>query len=193
MFSACDTYPIDGSHGSVAMAAFNLGARAVLGTMFPIGGVEAAVFQARLALRIEQFMPIALKAMHPSPLTWRSVVSGMLRMSHTQEILRRLMTPTLMGLSLEDVTQIQLAANTAINVQRPDWYAVFEGAVARCVGRSIENIRAVISQHVGLTDAMKYVQLGSPEDVVIVQETPHQVFQRFGLLEDAYVGHSTTN
>lgn len=185
MFSACDTHPIDGSHGSVAMAAFNLGARAVLGTMLPIGGVEAAVFNARLALRIEEFMPIALKAAHPSPLTWRAVVSGMIRMSHTQEILRRLMAPGLMGINQRQASQVQLAANTAINFQRSDWYAAFEEELAKCVDRSIESVRDVISKHIGLTDAMKYVHLGNPEDIVIVEETAYHVFERFGLVGDA--------
>ncbi|PLT19467.1 hypothetical protein CXP34_05740 [Ralstonia mannitolilytica] len=170
MFSACDSYPIDGSHSSVAMAALALGATAVLGTMFPIGAVEAAVFNARLALRIQEYIPLALEAAHLSSITWRTVVSGMLRMHHTQEILRRLMSPTLIGLTADEVAAIQLAANTAINFQQADWYAIFEREVANRSGRSMDSVRDLISKHAGLTDAMKYVHLGNPEDVVIVQD-----------------------
>ena len=183
MFSACDTYPIDGSHGSVAMAALALGAIAVLGTMFPIGAAEAAVFNARLALRIQEYIPIVLEATRLSSVSWRTVVSGMLRMHHTQEILRRLMSPSIMGLTIEDVAQIHLAVNSYINAQQAEWYSVFEHNVASHSGRSIESVREVISKHAGLTDAMKYVQLGNPEDIVIVRDVPDEVLRQLGSSE----------
>ncbi|WP_431068296.1 hypothetical protein [Ralstonia holmesii] len=188
MFSACDTYPIDGSHGSVAMAALALGAVAVLGTMFPIGAVEAAVFNARLALRIQEYIPIALKSTRVSSVTWRTVVSGMLRMHHTQEILRRLMSPTIMGLTIEAVMQVQMAANISINAQHADWYAAFERNVANRCGRSVGVVREVISKHAGLTDAMKYVHLGNPEDIAIVPDVPEHVLHRFGISQSDTVG-----
>lgn len=183
MFSACDTYPIDGSQGSVAMAALTLGAIAVLGTMFPIGAVEAAVFNARLALRIQEYIPIVLEAKRLSSVTWRTVVSGMLRMHHTQELLRRLMSPAIMGLTIEDVMQVQMAANTSINAQQADWYAGFERNVANRCGHSVGFVREVISKHAGLTDAMKYVHLGNPEDIAIVRSVPDKVLRHLGLSE----------
>lgn len=60
MLSACDTQPIDGSHSSVATAAFVLGAHTVLGTLMPIYGDSAAVFNARMLFRIRSFIPVAL-------------------------------------------------------------------------------------------------------------------------------------
>jgi hypothetical protein len=180
MFSACDTHPIDGSHGSVAMAAFNLGARAVLGTLLPINGISAGVFNARLALRIEQFVPLALRAVRPGPLTWRAVVSGMLRMSHTVEVLRQLANQGVLKLSADEIARVQLAANLAINQLQADWYSVFESELAACVNETVEHVRELISKHAGLTDAMKYVHLGNPENIVIVEEAPYEIFERLG-------------
>lgn len=174
MFSACDTHPMDGSHSSVAMAALSLGAVAVLGTSLPIQGDEAAVFNARMALRIHQFIPAMLSVRGELPLTWRTVVSGLLRMSHTVEILRILARPDVLGITYDVHEKAQLAANMAINSQRGDWYEVFEAALSAASGVSAEGLRAIIDAHASLTDAMKYVHLGNPENILIVTESVMQ-------------------
>lgn len=165
MFSACDTQPIEGHHGSVATAAFALGARAVLGTMFPVDAVHSSIMMARMLLRIDQFLPIAL-TLFPS-LTWRHVVSGMLRMSHTTEAARLLNARAHLGLTENALSRVQLTANTQINSWLPNWFDEWVNVLAKEASRPIEDIRNLLQQHVGLTDAMKYVQLGNPERIVI--------------------------
>ena len=176
MFSACDTQPIDGSHSSVATAAFSLGAHAVLGTLFPIDGRSAASFNARLLLRLDQFLPVALK-IRPQ-VTWREVVSGMLRMAHASEAARRLNRATRMGLSEDELGRVQVAANAAINAREADWHRTFVAALATESGRDIREIEHGLQRYCGLTDALKYVQLGNPERLILVKEHPAQTFSR---------------
>jgi hypothetical protein len=180
MFSACDTQPIDGSHSSVATAAFALGAHAVLGTLFPIDGFQAAVFNARLLLRLNQFLPIALK-IQPQ-VTWRSVVSGMLRMTYATEVSRSLNRALRMNLDAKVLARLQMASNTAINSGYAGWHRVFLEQLAQVAGRSADDIAKGIQQHCALPDSAKYVQLGNPERVIIVREHPQETFSR-GLKE----------
>lgn len=165
MFSACDTQPIDGSHSSVASAAFALGARAVLGTMFPVHAHFSSIMMARMLLRLDQFLPIAL-TLFPA-LTWRHVVAGMLRMSHTTEAARALNTKAHLGLTQAALSRVQLAANNAINARSSTWYEEWTEKFGVEAGRTGAEICALLDRHVGLTDAMMYVQLGNPERLMI--------------------------
>ena len=81
--------PVDGSHGSVANAAFALDAVTVLATLLPVNAVTAAAFISRLLLRMVEFIKVA--ADNRVVLTWREVISGMTRMAYTSEV-RHLLT-----------------------------------------------------------------------------------------------------
>lgn len=176
MFSACDTQPLDGSHGSVATAAFALGARAVLATSLPIYGDKAAVFNARMLLRLDQFLPVAVE-MRPL-LTWREIVSGMIRMAHTREILDSVNDFGRLKIDREALDKAQLVANEAINERRSDWYELFVEKFSEVAGLEFAEMQNLIETHAGLTDAMKYIQLGHPERIAILTEHPAQTFER---------------
>ncbi len=172
IFSACDTHPLDGSHGSSANAAFVLGAEAVLGTVLPIDARLAAIFIGRLLFRIAEFIPIALKLR--TLLTWREVICGMIRMTYVSEVRGILERQAGIQFPSGSHDRIQLVANTAINERRIDWFERFVKAVAIEVGRSETQVRVDIARWAALTDALKYVQLGSPENIVIVSEADTQ-------------------
>lgn len=179
MFSACDTQPIDGSHSSVATAAFALGARAVLATILPIRAREAAVFSGRMSLRLAQFVPEALK--YRTLLTWREVVSGMLRMSHCTEVLRRLMSHARLSLSEDEFHNVLLSANVAINGRKARWFEAFLEELATCSGRTLGSLKEDVERWAGMTEAMKHTQLGAPESIIIVGKYPEQVLAEQGL------------
>jgi hypothetical protein len=166
IFSACDTHPIDGSHGSVANAAFVLGAVSVLGTVLPIRADTAAMFIGRLIFRISEFIPEALK--FRNLLTWREVISGMIRMAYTTEVRRILTGQAGWVLRPGGEDRVQYAANMAINNRASDWFDRFVSAMAVEAERKEPEVRAAIARWASLTDSLKYVQLGSPENIVIV-------------------------
>lgn len=164
MFSACDTQPFDGGHSSVATSAFSLGAVTVLATMLPIYGNRAAMFNARMLYRLEAFLPVVLKS-RPT-VSWREIVSGMLRMSHATEIMDALMKHAGLKLSLQQWRQAQMRANVTINSNDPRWYEEFLATLAQVSSQTVEQLILEISRNAGFTDAMKYVQLGSPENII---------------------------
>lgn len=165
MFSACDTQPIDGSHSSVATGAFALGAYAVLGTYLPISAIHAAVFNARMLLRLDGYIPAALKSR--KHVTWREVVSGMLRMSYVIEAMNLLVKYSGVNLSRESMSSIQFETTNYISARRPGWFDVLIDQIAAKSECSKEHVRKMLDQWCSLTDAMKYVQLGCPERIII--------------------------
>lgn len=176
ILSACDMQPIDGSHSSAATGAFSLGARTVLAPSVPVTGEEAAGFVARLLLRIDQFIPAA--ADDRDVLTWREVVSGMLRMTHVTEIMLTLMRAGQVALAKADFDAIQMAANVAINARSADWFRIFVEEFACRTRLSVDDIRHRIRSYAALTESMKYMQLGAPENVRIVSRRLGNALQR---------------
>jgi len=176
VFSACDTQPLDGSHSSVATAAFTLGAHTVLATTLPIDGRKAGAFIGRLLLRIAEFLPLAAK--HQTLLTWREVISGMLRMSHVTEVMLALKKDAGPAYHYFDFEMPQFRANIAINQRRSNWYEEFLDELSRCTGKTTDELTHDIELWASMTDSMKYVQLGNPESIVIVEEHPDEIFQR---------------
>lgn len=168
IFSACDTQPIDGSHSSTATAAFSLGARTVLATSLPIEAPEAAIFVRRLLHRIREFIPIALR--HSHQISWREVVSGMLRMTHVSEIMLTLSRVQKVPLTAVVWRRAQYAANKAINSRQDSWFDLFLEAYSDCTGVPVQKLRELISSFAAMTESMKYIQLGSPENILIVRE-----------------------
>lgn len=165
MFSACDTQPIDGSHSSVATSAFALGAYAVLGTYLPISAIRAAVFNARMLLRLDGYIPAALK--YRKHVTWREVVSGMLRMSYVIETMELLVKYGGISLSRESMSSIQFDTTNYISARHPGWFDVLIDRIAEKSEYSKEHVKEKLDRWCSLTDAMKYVQLGSPERIII--------------------------
>ncbi|HSV34668.1 MAG TPA: CHAT domain-containing protein [Ramlibacter sp.] len=166
MFSACDTQPMDGSHASVATGAFVLGARAVLGTYFPISARKAALFNARMLWRLEAYIPAALQTR--KMLTWREVVAGMLRMSYVTEVLELLEAHADLHFGREEVESIQLATTTLISARDAGWHSLLVTRIAETAKVTEDRVRELMERWCSLTDAMKYVQLGNPERVIII-------------------------
>jgi hypothetical protein len=126
-----------------------------------------------MLLRLKEFLTIAVEA-RPL-LTRREVVSGMLRMRHASEVVSLLKRRA--GLQLDDTEAeaVQFAANTAINGREANWYESFLAKLSEFSGWSLDKLRFEVGRWAGLTDAMKYVQLGNPERIVIVNKPAHEV------------------
>lgn len=167
IFSACDTHPLDGSHGSCANAAFTLGARTVLATTLPVHGGLAAVFIGRLILRIFEYVPLALE--YRSILTWHEVISGMLRMTYASDVIRILINHGGLSLLQTALNDIQMVANQAINNQLTDWFEIYLKEISNQSNIPVVDLKKMVTEWASITDSMKYIQLGSPENVIIKQ------------------------
>lgn len=161
LLSACETHPLEGIESSVASGFLMLGARSVLGTMVPIGGLNAAVLVARFMLRFAEFLPV-LTTMMP----WSQVVAGMLRMSYVTDVLRTLEKQ--FQLSQDDYFNIHNAANIAINSFQPNWFEDLLKSVAAAVSVPEDNIREAWLRTCYFTDTLHYIHLGQPEHIFVV-------------------------
>jgi hypothetical protein len=169
MLSACDTLPLDGSHGSSAAGFLSAGAMTVLGTTLPIHCATAGAFIARLLFRITQFMPKVV-LFSKRPLEWRGFLAGLLRMTHVSELVQEQMTR--FKLPEETFEEIQMVANMQINLRNPTWH--------ESVARRMQELfpASWVAELKGshplqpITDSLKYVQLGHPELIQIVPDPP---------------------
>ena len=139
--------------------------------MLPISALNASVFIARLIFRIGEFLPIA-RMVTDGPVDWRGFLAGLLRMSHVTDILFELRSLDPLA---EDVwDEIQFLANTSINSRNPKWPdEVAARMTARLPKRLLRSVSRGNNPLSGLTDAMKYVQVGRPETIVITQNRPN--------------------
>jgi hypothetical protein len=165
ILSACDTQGIDaGSHATVGNGFLAIGARTVLATLLPVGGVASGAFIARLILRLADFLPAVIAGGY-RVLNWTEVIAGMLRMLFASELLDALVGPPTPLASAR--RQIQGRANMDINTGDPAWFEnlIDQVSIYRSENRAtVEGrIRDVIAQ----CEAIRYVQLGNPETILI--------------------------
>lgn len=164
ILSACDTLAIDASHASAANGFIAIGARTVLGTLLPIDARPAASFIGRLLHRLAEYLPNAISTFGRA-LRWTEIISGMLRMQLLTDLLAPFVDDGTM--SEERMRALHARGNHAINLLDPDWYDVVVDAVSAETGMNIVDVRARFRDAIATSDAVRYVQLGNPETVIL--------------------------
>ena len=179
ILSACDTHGIDASsQATVGNAFLGIGARTVLATLLPVGGHASAAFVARLVYRIADFIPAVLSA-KKRVLNWTEIISGLLRMLLASEILNALVGPP--AAEGTPRARLQAIANIEINSREfDDWYERLLGAIAEHRGEEFETVRSKARNVLARSEAIRYVQLGNPETILIDDgEIRKQVLQEY--------------
>ncbi len=167
ILSACDTQGVDASsHATVGNGFIALGAQTVVGTFLPVHGARSAMFIARLMHRIAEYVPAAIRAFKRS-ITWIDVVSGMLRMLLATEVIVALVGKP----DTEEFKELQGAANNEINSRNSDWFNKLIDRVANF--RKVDRATAerLVQDVVARSDAIRYTQLGNPENILISDDT----------------------
>jgi len=166
LLSACDTHSIDSSHASVANGFLLAGATTVLATILPINALRAAVFIARMILRMEQFLPIITQKLGHS-IRWTNVVSGLQRMSFISESLIFLNRKANLPISTDAYLRIHSKTNNLINTLHADWYEQYIHMLSQETGKSVDVIKQLMDIWVKIPECIKYIQLGNPELILI--------------------------
>lgn len=163
VLSACDTHAADRNHASTANGFLSLGARTVLGSVFPIDARDAASFAARLLYRIADFVPAAQHMFNRS-LTWMEIMGGMIRMQLLTDFCLRLKQKGM--IDDEMYKAIHVSGNMAIN-GGDHW--PFETVVADLVERGIDEKRAwhELRSAAANSTAISYIQMGRPETIIV--------------------------
>lgn len=163
VLSACDTHAADRNHASTANGFLSIGARTVLGTVFPIDARDAATFIARLLYRVAEFIPSAQRQFNRS-LTWLEIMSGMIRMQLLTDFCRRLLQNG--SIDEDSYKKVHMAGNIAIN-SREEWPfdRVIECALEQGLRENVakkELLRAAAN-----STTISYLQLGRPETIIV--------------------------
>ncbi|MFS2107180.1 CHAT domain-containing protein [Ralstonia sp. Ralssp135] len=167
LLSACSTAPIGGSHASVANGFLRSGAYSVVGTFLPVDGLSSAAFMARIIYRIDAFLP-AIKGLGFDFVTWRTFISGFLRMSYVTDVLRYFIEIGL--LDPLHFHEIHLEANLRINSLRDDWFDVVISKLSEKIGCGEDRVVEKIKNENPLLETMRYCQIGLPERIGISLE-----------------------
>ncbi len=174
LLSACDTHALDAAHASPVNAFLAAGAKTVVGTSLPVDARYAAIFVARLLLRLEQYLPMLLT--RPLGLVrWSEILPGLQRMNYVSEALAALVAAGAVRLTVEDRRRVAFAANMAINdpergAPPAAWYGRFAGALTAAAGIGADTATRLLREHAWITDALKYVQYGNPDRVLIAAD-----------------------
>ncbi|MBX9895460.1 MAG: CHAT domain-containing protein [Nitrosomonas sp.] len=163
VLSACDTHAADRNHASTANGFLSIGARTVLGSVFPIDAMDAATFIARLLYRVAEFVPSAQKQFSRS-LTWMEIMGGMLRMQLLTDYCRQLEQRAIIDHTT--YKEIHLKGNLAINSGKK-W--PFEVVISSLAKRGLKEELAWRELRVATANstAISYLQLGRPETVIV--------------------------
>lgn len=161
--SACDTHAANRNHETTANGFLSLGARSVLGSVFPLLAKDAAIFAARLLHRLAKFVPAAINT-RGRAITWTDVVSGLLRMQLLTDFLRRLEQRN--EISHATYEEIHIAGNMAINTNQIDPFAnVISLLIAK--GVDAQKIKLVLEIAVANSSTLSYLNVGRPETILL--------------------------
>jgi hypothetical protein len=169
LLSACDTHPIDASHASTANGFLHAGAYTVLGTLLPVDAKISGLFIARLILRMELFIPIAIESFGGS-IRWTSIISGLQRMIYITELLHNMYDRQFINITDDQYLRLTSKSNDYINRFDPHWFERIISEIENETGISNAEIYEFLSSWHQLPDCLKYIQLGNPENIIIVSD-----------------------
>lgn len=163
LLSACDTHAADRNHATTANGFLNLGARAVVASVFPIDARAAAILTARFLFRVSDYLDPAIGILGHA-IRWSDFVSGMLRMQILTEFLRLLQKQG--HIDSDQYRQVHVHGNFAINAELDEpFHHIFAeleklGIERAVLGRAMESA-------VAHSNVISYVHIGRPETILI--------------------------
>lgn len=172
ILSACDTHPHDRNHASVANGFLSCGASAVLATVLPIRGIDAAHFVRRLLLRAVEYGGL-MNSMGRS-VSWTHIVGGALRMQLASDICYGLKAKGL--ITNEQTEELQLSANIDLNPHRMDWLTRLASRCQEAGGFDQARWKTLFDDILAASDVIRYTHLGNPENIILSEPA---VFERF--------------
>ncbi|TRD11040.1 CHAT domain-containing protein [Erythrobacter insulae] len=165
ILSACDTHGVDTtSHATVGNGLLAAGALTVLATLLPVDGRASASFIARLIYRLADFIPAALSA-RKRALNWTEIIAGMQQMTLASEIL-----DALVGSIVDETTPraaLQTEVNLHINTGNSEWFEWLLSQIADHRGETLAKVISRAQAVIARSEAIRYVQLGNSENILI--------------------------
>jgi len=165
ILSACDTHGLDApTHATAGNSFIALGAVTVLSTILPVGGREGALFVYRLLLHLSDFVPAAISA-GGRALSWTEIMAGTLRLTASKDMLDHLVRRRI----IEDSAARVLfhTALLAVAEGGSGWFEKLREAIEAVTIAEPRQLDAEIYAGIAMSEAIRYIQLGSPECITV--------------------------
>lgn len=165
ILSSCDTHGIDApTHATAGNSFVAVGAVAVLATLLPVGGQEAATFIRRLLNHIAEFVPAAIGT-RGRALSWTEVMGGVLRLTLVNDMLKHMVRIRVID---EEVARGEFRTVMECLVRgEADWFDGLRARLADRLGPEARSLREHIQQAIARSESIRYIQLGAPERITV--------------------------
>lgn len=174
ILSACDTSPIDNNHYSVANMFLLAGAKTVLASALPINSTQASVYIARLLIRVSIFLYIQLFE-HGKSIKWSTFISGMTKQSYYTELIYKLQDCKI--INGQQNQELNFFVNMNINPLQLDFHNKILDEICIKSNLTKNQLNDFIEKNHKFAECLKYIQLGNPENIVIMPESSELVQQ----------------
>ena len=177
ILSACDTSPIDKNHNNVSNMFLMAGAKTVLASALPILSDEASTYIARLLVRFSVFLHQHVIEYNRS-IRWSTFISGMTRQAYYTELLSKLEEFNI--ITKEQKYELNFAVNMFLNPLKLDFNNKILNEISIKSNKSIEEIKTFIEANHKFAECLKYIQIGNPENIIIIPDNSKLVQQNIG-------------
>ncbi|KHS67096.1 hypothetical protein QT13_14995 [Pectobacterium brasiliense] len=168
VLSACDTSPADRNHFNAANAFLCAGAKTVLASTYPILSRDAAIYIGRLYKRLRFYLPERILSTKKS-LRWSEFITGLNRRVYFDYFLIYIFRKYKINNNSLFI-ELRYYINTALENHPHDFldgvYYFFDNLTYL----SKEQISDELNNHFLFAECLNYVQIGSPEKILIPAE-----------------------
>jgi len=165
VLSACDTSPADRNHFNVANAFLCAGAKTVLASTYPILSKDAAVYVGRLYKRLRLYLPERILSVERS-LRWSEFITGLNRRVYFEYFLKYIFKKY----KITDVNKLRKLSsliNEALENEPEHFLDGIFYYFEELTDLSRKQINDELSEYFLFAECMNYVQIGSPEKILI--------------------------
>ncbi|RRO08404.1 CHAT domain-containing protein [Pectobacterium aquaticum] len=168
VLSACDTSPADRNHFNAANAFLCAGAKTVLASTYPILSIDAAIYIGRLYKRLRYYLPERILSEKKS-LRWSEFITGLNRRVYFDYFLMYIFRKYKIN-DNSILIELRNYINIALENHPHDFLDGVYYFYENLTGLSRNQISDELNNHFLFAECLNYVQIGSPEKVLISAE-----------------------
>lgn len=168
ILSACDTSPADRSHFNAANAFLCAGAVTVLASTYPINSLAAARYIGKLYRRIRLYLPERIFSLKKS-IRWSEFITGLNRRVFFEDFIDHI-KKKYKYITAGQISAAKIEFLHALEVNPGGFLDELYYALTKSTKLPRETIFAELSKHFTYSECLNYVQIGSPERIMILAE-----------------------
>lgn len=168
ILSACDTSPADRSHFNAANAFLCAGAVTVLASTYPINSLAAAEYIGKLYKRIRYYLPERILSLKNS-LRWSEFITGLNRRVFFESFLKHI-KKKYKYITPGQINAAKMQFLHALEVNPNNFLDELYRSLSKYTKLPKETVFTELSKNFTYSECLNYVQIGSPERIMILAE-----------------------